>query len=98
LNSSQTEQRSSRVGELFTIRLQANPSTGFAWQAIFDPTAVALVDRAFEPRSQAIGAGGEEVLTFKPLRAGRATITLDLRRPWEKGARESRAYDILVEP
>ena len=95
---SPNEQRSSRVGEPFTIRLQSNPTTGFEWQAIFDPAAVALVDRKFDPGAGGIGGGGEEVLTFRPLRAGRATITFDLRRPWEKGSRESRAIDLVVEP
>lgn len=92
-----SEQRPARVGELVTVRLQANPTTGFEWQARFDPEAVALVDRKFDPGAGGIGGGGEDVLTFRPLRTGRATITLDLRRPWEKGARESRSVDLDVD-
>ena len=65
---------------------------------MFDPQAIELVDRRFEAPTAGIGAAGEDVLTFRAVRPGRATITLDLRRPWEKGARESRAYEIVVEP
>ena len=79
------------------IRLRANPTTGFEWQAIFDPAAVSLVGRKYETGAGGVGGGGDEVLTFRPLRPGRATITFDLRRPWEKGARESRTIDLLVE-
>ena len=92
------ERRTTRVGEPFTIRLKVNPTTGFGWQAIYDPNAVALVSQNFEPGSANVGGGGEEVLTFKPLTPGPAAITIELRRPWEKGARESRSYQIDVQP
>jgi inhibitor of cysteine peptidase len=94
------ERRSTRVGEPFTIRLAVNPTTGFGWQAIYDSQSIALVDRKFELGSGSVGGGGEEVLTFRCLHPGRIVLTLELRRPWEKnaGARESRAYEISVEP
>jgi inhibitor of cysteine peptidase len=93
-----TEQRSTRIGETFTIRLHANPTTGFGWQAVYDEKALALVNRTFEPGSPNIGSGGEEVLTFRPLQPGRVSLLLELRRPWEKAAaREQRAYDIVIE-
>ena len=94
-----TERRSARVGQPFTIRLRANPTTGFGWQAVFDGQVVALVDKTFELGSGNVGGGGEEVLTFRPLQPGRVTITVELKRPWEKstGARESRVYEVSIE-
>jgi inhibitor of cysteine peptidase len=89
---------STRLGESFTIRLTVNPTTGFEWQAIYDPEAVELVNRSYQPSSAKVGGGGEEVLTFKALQQGSAVITMELRRPWEKGPRESRPYEIHVEP
>ena len=97
MSSQFTEQRSTRVGEPFTIRLQALATAGFEWQAGFDPQAIELVDRRVEAPAGGVGGAGEEVLTFKALRPGRATITLDLRRSWEKDARESRVYEITAE-
>jgi predicted secreted protein len=91
------ERRSARVGEPFTIRLKVNPTTGFGWQAIYDGQSVELVDRSFALGSGDVGGAGEEVLTFQAVRPGRVTITVELRRPWEKGARESRTYEIAAE-
>ena len=92
------EQRKTRVGEPFTIRLKSNPTTGFGWQAIYDANSVVLLNKSFELGSGDIGGGGEDVLTFKAIHPGRITVTLELRRPWEKGSRESRVYEIVVEP
>lgn len=98
MDASPVERRAARVGESFTIRLKANPTTGFGWQAIYDSERVELVDKAFEQGSGKVGGGGEEVLTFRPLRAGPVVITVELRRPWEKGSRESRAFEVAVAP
>src|SRR5262245_30724472 len=87
-----------RVGLPFTIRLHSNPSTGYAWQAIYDASLVDLVSQAVDPAAPNIGSGGDEVLTFRALKPGAATITLELRRPWEKGARESRQFQVTAEP
>ena len=93
-----SEQRKTRVGEPFTIRVKCNPTTGFGWQAIYDANSVALINRSFELDSGDIGGGGEEVLTFQAIHPGRIAITLELRRPSEKGSRESRIYEIGAEP
>src|SRR5262249_5945148 len=100
MDSHSTEQRSTRVGEPFTIRVDANPTTGFGWQALYDSQAIALVDRKFELGAPNIGGGGQEGLTFRPLQPGRLRLTLELRRPGEKSAepRQSRAYEISIEP
>lgn len=98
MHSQPFEQRKTRVGEPFTICVASNPTTGFGWQAIYDAKSVALLDRSFEPGSGGVGGGGQDVLTFQAIHPGQVTITLELRRPWEKGSRESRLYEIAVEP
>ncbi len=98
MDTPHTEARAVRVGESITLRLPSNPSTGFGWQAIFDPATVALDSQTFDRGAPNIGSGGEEVLTFRAIASGRAAITLELRRPWDKGARESRRYDVTIEP
>jgi predicted secreted protein len=94
----QSERLSARVGEPITIRLRSNPTTGIGWHAIYDAQALELVDKKFERGAPNVGAGGEDVLTFKPLRPGPVSLTLELRRPHEKGARETRAYELTVSP
>ena len=92
------EQILTRLGEPFTIRLKVNPTTGFGWQAIYDPKAAELVEQSYQAGSSNVGGGGEDVLTFKALQPGTVVITMELRRPWEKGSRESRPYEVHVEP
>jgi inhibitor of cysteine peptidase len=86
------------VGESFTIHLPANPSTGYGWQAVFDSASIELVSQRFDRGAPNIGSGGDDVLTFRAVRQGRTTVTLELRRPWEKGSRESRRYEIVIDP
>jgi predicted secreted protein len=94
----QPERLRARVDEPIVIRLKSNPTTGIGWQAVFDPAAVTLVERRFERMGPGIGAGGEDVLTFRVSKPGQAWITLELRRPMEKGAREVRTFELTVEP
>ena len=95
---SPTEKLTTRVAEPIVIRLKSNPTTGIGWQAVYDAEAVTLVRKNFERGGAGIGAGGEEVLTFEATRPGRVSITLELRRPTDRGARETRTYDVTVEP
>jgi predicted secreted protein len=94
----QSDKLSARVGEPITIRLRSNPTTGIGWQATYDAQAVELIEKKFEREGPNVGAGGQDVLTFKPLRPGSVSVVLELRRPHEKGARETRTYELNVSP
>lgn len=37
------------------------------------------------PRSELLGAGGKQVLTFNALQEGNAVVKLQYARPWETG-------------
>jgi predicted secreted protein len=86
-----------RVGEPFTIRFRSGPAAG-GWQALYDPGAVKLVGRTFQPDPGGVGGTGEEVLTFQATRAGHVAITLALTGPGEKGSQDARVYEIDAEP
>ncbi len=88
-------------GEQLTISLDANPSTGFAWQLAtpLDEKVVTLVSHANQPPdNSSIGASGTDVWTFKAVGPGSTAITLEYRRPWEKDvpAAERKTYSLLV--
>jgi predicted secreted protein len=93
MDSNQVEHLKSRVGEPFTIRLRSDSTTGFGWQALYDASKVTLLGRSSQPE-----AGGEEALTFQATQPGTFTITLELRRPRDKGSQETRIYEVNVEP
>ena len=89
------------TGEQLTIALDANPTTGFAWQLAtpLDQTVVTLVNHAYQPPDDSkIGAGGTDVWTFKAIGPGSTIITLEYRRPWEKDspAAERKTYRVVV--
>lgn len=88
-----------RVGEEFTIALDANPSTGYTWQADFDQGLVRL--KASEFRQAAakpgmVGVGGEQRFTFVALKAGSARITFVYKRPWEEGVAQRKVFTVHI--
>ncbi|NPV63207.1 MAG: hypothetical protein HPY61_11375 [Methanotrichaceae archaeon] len=87
-----------RVNEPFTIRLRANPTTGYQWYADYDYYLLSLEAEDFERGSSAaLGASGTYVLAFKPLRPGKTTISLVYRRPWENIVADTRTYLVDIE-
>ena len=89
-------------GETFEIRLAANPSTGFAWElgAPLDGSIVRSIANAYEPKvGDRVGAGGISVWKFEGVAAGRATIVLVYRRPWEPEVAPARTatYSVAVD-
>jgi inhibitor of cysteine peptidase len=76
-----------QAGESFRIMLESNPTTGYSWKVTggLDGGVLELVGSEFlPPRTQLKGAGGEEVWTIKAKGAGKAKLTLEYARPWEK--------------
>jgi inhibitor of cysteine peptidase len=76
------------VGQEFRIGLDANPTTGYQWQlsAPLDEGIVTLVANDYQmPRTDRVGAGGKQILTFRAAGQGQTTIGLIYLRHWEKG-------------
>jgi inhibitor of cysteine peptidase len=77
------------VSDPFSIRLDANPTTGYQWElaAPFDENVLHHEGTDFEPSDQArqglVGAGGRSVWTFDALCVGWTVVHLRYRRPWE---------------
>lgn len=79
---------SARTNEQFYITLSSNPTTGYEWQiaSISHPNVVGFVSSEYiPPRSELLGAGGKQVLTFNALQEGNAIVELQYVRPWETG-------------
>ena len=76
-----------RAGEKITITLESNPTTGYSWQLQhpLDEKIIRLEGSKYVgPRSDRVGAGGEEKWTFLAIKKGSTKITLKYVRPWEK--------------
>jgi inhibitor of cysteine peptidase len=87
-----------RLNEPFTIALNSNPTTGYKWYADYDYHLLVLENEKYEiGSSEALGAGGFSVFTFKPLKPGRTTISLVYKRPWENIVADARTYHVLID-
>jgi inhibitor of cysteine peptidase len=84
------------VGKEFEITLDANPTTGYSWEASFDDTFLQLIEQRYERTSDLIGGGGHAVFAFRPVARGRGRITLSYRRPWEGKAIETIYCEVIV--
>lgn len=75
------------VGQEVVVRVQGNPSTGYAWSQVpvdgsILATGVAVFESDEKPAGM-VGVGGTEVLRFRATAVGTETLTLRYARPWE---------------
>jgi len=89
------------VDDSFTVTLCSNPSTGFLWSEsaqISDQTVLQQADHKFVPPEdqELVGAGGEEVWTFRALNKGESTISMEYSRPWEGGEKGAWTFNLTV--
>ena len=95
------EQLEIAAGKTFTVTLDSNATTGFSWQLAgnSDDSVVELVNSEYQT-SQAteglMGAGGQEVWTFKALNKGESTISMQYSRPWETGVEPAETFELTV--
>ena len=96
-----TRQMTAAAGNLFTVTLCSNATTGYKWSEsaqISDPTVVQQMSHvAVGPQAtDLIGAPGTEVWTFKALKKGASTISMDYSRPWEGGEKGTWTFTLNV--
>ena len=86
-----------------TVTLCSNPTTGFLWSEsaqISDPTVLQqtghqLVVAGSEPPPPP-GTPGQEVWTFKTLKKGTSTVSMEYSRPWEGGEKGAWTFILTV--
>jgi inhibitor of cysteine peptidase len=86
-----------KVGESFTITVEANPSTGYSWFPEYDAGFLKLENSAYEPPNVSIpGKPGTHRFTFVGLKGGELTVRLIYKRPWEEKENSSREYEVRI--
>lgn len=77
------------VDHIFTVTLEANPSTGYQWTLSnpLDAHYLAFYSKEYVPPQapSRIGQSGRQVYSFQALRQGMTSISLKYCRPWEGG-------------
>jgi predicted secreted protein len=90
------------AGKQFSITLNANHTTGYAWRLAkpLDPAMLRQIsDDYHAATSDAVGAPGEEVWTFESMAAGNAELDFEYVRPFEKDAKpvKKAKYAVVIE-
>ena len=89
------------AGETFTIQLDENPTTGYAWTVAFADNIVVLTEDEYTPPktdAQLVGSGGQRALTFKGIQKGDTTITLNYERSFEENSSvKTLVFQVTVE-
>ena len=92
---------SGRVGELITIELASNPTTGYSWRMVAqpEPTVATLLDTDFvTAASSSLGQGGGlQHWTFKLVAPGTTSMTFGYGRTWENApAQQATMFTVTV--
>ena len=93
------KQITANAGDSFTVTLDSNPSTGFSWSisSITDEDVIDDVNNEFNGADTGmVGAGGQEVWTFKAVDKGSSTIEMKYSRPWEQGVEPAATFNVTV--
>jgi len=87
-------------GNIYTVRLPSNPSTGYGWRALNKGTAVVkLQENVFEQdggtaEQAATGRPGTDLWKYRGTAQGKTVIIFGYNRPWEK-FETSAGYHVL---
>lgn len=86
-----------KKGQTLIVTLEGNPTTGYSWE-VAEPLDEQVLRQAGEPEfkaeSEALGAGGVQILRFETVNAGKITLKLVYHRPWEKDVEPLETYSI----
>lgn len=88
-----------RVGDIFSIKLQSNPTTGYEWYFFqpLDNSMVELVKRdSISDKPVREGSGGIEIFTFKALKVGKTMISMEYVRKLNRGKEGARNFRIDI--
>src|SRR5262245_19214595 len=84
-------------GDEFVIALEANPSTGYSWDAGDNPDVELVSSRQVSGASDLPGAGGTQELMFKAVKKGTSTLELAYARSFEPGVPPAQTASFPVE-
>ncbi len=92
-----------KLGDIFSIQLPENPSTGYQWHLIFNPENQAILsqraDRYAHSQTGLVGASGERNFSYQATGIGRVDIYATYARPWDESSsrQPSIQYTIVVQ-
>jgi inhibitor of cysteine peptidase len=87
-------------GDTLTLALGSNPTTGFSWTEqtlISDKTIIEQTNHeSVAPATNALGAAGREVWTYRAMKAGTTEISTEYSRPWIGGEKAEWTFKLTL--
>jgi inhibitor of cysteine peptidase len=86
------------VGQELRITLESNQTTGYRWaiDGQLPPQLEQVGEPAYASESKMVGAGGQEVWTFKGTQAGSGELRLKYWRSFEPTAQPAETFAVTV--
>lgn len=87
------------IGSTLIVKLPANPSTGYTWTVVGEPSPLKLQKTSFHhgaAKGNMAGASGTSHFHFSASSAGMATLTLVYRRSWEYNVAPIKTFTVRV--
>ncbi len=96
-----TESLEVTPGSTITVTLWSNQTTGFKWSeeaTIADQSIIQQIEHKYIPPEDEglVGASGKEVWTFKALKKGTTTVSMEYSQPWEGGEKDAYGFFLTV--
>ena len=90
------------VGDTIAVKLKANPTTGYIWSPVKQAkdSIIEFKSRKYVSSPTRVpmpGRGGQTAFTYSVTKAGKAVITLNHRRPWEKNKKPASTFTVTIE-
>ena len=89
-----------KLGDIYEVSLDSNPSTGYQWQVEFDEDFLEMVDHRFEFDSDTNpplpGTAGKDTFVFRAVAKGNTRVEFTYKRPWETESLETKVYALDI--
>ena len=99
-DSSSGKQVEIAAGGTLTVTLESNQTTGFQWElkSVGDTSVLQSQGGTYNAPEDTgmVGAGGEEVWTFKALKPGTSSLSMEYSQPWDGGTKAGQTFDLTV--
>ena len=87
VTASKTEKENTiHKGDIYTVKLNENPSTGYTWHVICSDGLEELSEKLTPSTSHFLGAAGIRENKFQAIKKGKQTIKAKYKRPWKSHA------------
>jgi len=83
-------------GQTFSLKLNENPSTGYAWQLYLSKGLKLISDEYIPSSSGALGAAGTHVWTIKAVKNGYQQVNAVYKRPLEKTTPQDKTFKLGI--